>query len=180
MVTPQCLSHSKGVPAGKVTWGHKQNSHTNQIKTVTPSLPWRHLKKTSNSGKFQTFKPFCCLCCTGVWKDNDENAKRWNKCYRTRKYTVCRHFSPNFFQALAVKGLTTTAVGRWKTSRTHSSMFSLVAQAKSLPASAASHVVVHICIKQASSSVKSHCIACRTDPWDVCLVIAPFVCLGPI
>ena len=37
-------------------------------KTLTPSLPWRHLKTTHKSAKFEPFKPYCFLSGTGMWK----------------------------------------------------------------------------------------------------------------
>ena len=43
----------------------------------TPSLPWYHLKTTSKSAKFETFKPFCLLFRTGMSKDLHQNASHW-------------------------------------------------------------------------------------------------------
>ena len=70
---------------------------------LTHSLPWCHLKTTNNSAKFQNLKEKGC----GRIFMKTQNIE--SRCYRTRKYTVCRHvcasFSPEILQAAAVKGL---------------------------------------------------------------------------
>ena len=45
--------------------------------TLTPSLPWRHLKTTNKSVKSETLKPFCLLFCTGTWRDFHQNTSHW-------------------------------------------------------------------------------------------------------
>ena len=40
-----------------------------------------------------------------MWKDNEENANIENRRDRSRKYTVCGHFSPESLQAVTVKEL---------------------------------------------------------------------------
>ena len=42
--------------------------------SLTPSLPWCHLKTTNKSVKSETLKPFCFRFCTGMWKDLHQNA----------------------------------------------------------------------------------------------------------
>ena len=76
---------------------------------LTPSLPWGYLKTTHKSAKFETHKPFCLLFHAGIERISIEMCGIENRCYRTRKYTVCRgiraSFSPEILQAGAVKGL---------------------------------------------------------------------------
>ena len=92
-------------------------SKTKSTDRLTPSLPRCHSKTTSKSSKFETFQPFClfffllfffspALACqkTLITAHIIES-----RCYRTSKYTVCRHvlasFSPEILQAGTVKGL---------------------------------------------------------------------------
>ena len=42
-------------------------------RPLTPSLPWCHLKTVHKSVKFETFKLFCLLFCTGMSKDFHQN-----------------------------------------------------------------------------------------------------------
>ena len=58
-----------------------------------PSLPWCHLKTTNKSVKSETFKGFCLLFRTGMWKDFHQNTDSISSsmCYRTGKYSVDRH-----------------------------------------------------------------------------------------
>ena len=37
--------------------------------TLIPWLPWCYLKTTNKSARFETFKPFCFLFLTSMWKD---------------------------------------------------------------------------------------------------------------
>ena len=80
--------------------------------TLTPSLPWWwcHFKTTNKTTKSETH--FCLLFRTGMWKDYHKTHSTKSRCYRTRKYTVCRcdhasftSFSLDILQAGAVKGL---------------------------------------------------------------------------
>ena len=45
--------------------------------SLTPSLPWCHLKTNKQNAKSETLRPFCLLFCTGksgMWKDFHQNA----------------------------------------------------------------------------------------------------------
>ena len=42
---------------------------TESQKTLTPSLPWCHLKATNKRAKFETLRPFRLLIRTGMWTD---------------------------------------------------------------------------------------------------------------
>ena len=92
---------------------------------LTSSLPWRHLNTTNNSAKFQTLKPFCFLFffCTGMWKDNHENAKHWKQMLQYRKIYSLQALPCVFQPAVALKGLTsntyTFCFGRDSTMRGH-------------------------------------------------------------
>ena len=88
----------------------KQNANTWKVKRnacLTPSLPWCHLKTTNKSAKFQTVSVvFHTLSCERTFIETQSSESR---CYRSEKYTVCRHvrasFNPEILQAGAVKGL---------------------------------------------------------------------------
>ena len=45
------------------------------VFSLTPSLPWCHLKNSQE--KCKILKPCCFIFCTGMWKDFDWNAYRW-------------------------------------------------------------------------------------------------------
>ena len=65
------------------------------FRTVTPSLPWCHLK-TTNSVTFETIRPFRLLLRTGMWKDFHQNISLKVDCYRTGKYNCLRRVLPSF------------------------------------------------------------------------------------
>ena len=75
---------------------------------LTPSLPWCHLKKISNVWnlkRLSLFVTFFALACERTFITTHSIERR---CYRTGKYTICRHvpesFSPEILQAGAVTG----------------------------------------------------------------------------
>ena len=76
---------------------------------LTLSLPWCHLKMMSNVWNLKPlshFVSFFALACEKTFITAHSIERR---CYRTGKYTVCRHvpasFSLDILQARAVKGL---------------------------------------------------------------------------
>ena len=83
----------------------------------TPSLPWCHLKTINKSVKSETFKGFCLLFHTGMWKDFHQNTDTVIVlvvlCTIGSENTLfigmsvlCASFSPEVLQTGAVKRLT--------------------------------------------------------------------------
>ena len=83
-----------------------------RIATLNPSLPWLHLKMTRESAKCETL--FVFFFTLARERISIEMCTTENRCYRTRKYTVCRlvcaSFSPEVLQAGAVMGLNVALV----------------------------------------------------------------------
>ena len=82
--------------------------HLTTFWSLTPSLPWCHLKMANENAKFETLKPSCFLFCTGMWKDFHQNIYHWKHILKAGKYAfrcIRTSFSPEVLQAGAGKGL---------------------------------------------------------------------------
>ena len=98
-------------------WEHRQHLPVHILSVcmgsycsiLTPSLPWCHLKMTSDSMKYETHKPFIFVFTLAWERIFIKTLSTESKCYKTGKCTVyrriCRSFSPEIFQAGAVKGV---------------------------------------------------------------------------
>ena len=60
----------------------------------------------NKSAKYETINPLSFRFRTGMWKDCRQNVYTESRCYKTRKYTVCRRvrgsFSPDFLLGLVL------------------------------------------------------------------------------